>query len=340
MSALASRRMLRPPGSDGAWARLVRLAPDGRLLAWASEGGVYLGDPETGWSRRIAAYAGAPIEALDFSPDGAFLAWIVGSKLPLASERFLAWSRTTGPGEVGRTAATAFAWSPSKAAVFLTDVRDKGLFRLDLEAEARRKIADYTDRGDAEFPPSIAVSADGKRIAVTRTDARDDVIELHVLARGAEAETEDRLLTQIPGARAHVRPFWSPKGVTLGIAIVHLEQAQSAILAMVRLEGDGEILHARERVNAPVTPAWSPSGRSIAFFAAERPGRRSAAQRLALLDVAERRGPFLPRPLHDPAGTPLLWAGLTRDFSLAFRGDATLVLDGGPAAEIFSFEPS
>ena len=122
-----------------------------------------------------------------------------------------------------------------------------------------------------------------------------------------------KLVTQIPGSQAHVFPFWSPKGGTLGIFIVHLELDRSALIAVPHLDGEGEVLHESELVDGAEAPAWSPSGATIVFQRAEQGG----ARRLAALSVAARTA----WPITEAAGRP--WF---------LGGGAILAVDGGAAA--------
>jgi dipeptidyl aminopeptidase/acylaminoacyl peptidase len=333
MAVVTSLRRLLPPAAD---ARLVRVSPDGLRLAYvrgdATGTGVFLADPETGWSRRLAAYP-APVEELGWSPDGSVVAYVVGTPLPVGAERFVAWAATTGPGEVGRAPGAAFAFSPNRPALFLADVSERALVRHDLVSGKRQKLAELADEGDTSFPSRIAVAADGKRIAFTARTSMKRVLEVWVLAREDDANTVS-LVTKVPGAAVHVRPFWSPKGVTLGLGIVHLEQERSAILAVPRLTGDGEVLHTDERCDAPVTPVWSPSGHTIVHFVAGEPGA-SPPQRLALLDPKARAG----RAVVDPeTNEPPPFAGDPGSFAIRVLGDRHLAIDGGPHATILGFD--
>ncbi len=336
---LLSRQILRPPAPEGALLSLARLSPDGARLAYVrADGeryGVYMADPATGWNRRLAAYD-APIEGLAWSPDGAHIAYVVGSKLPLAGERRVAWGGG-GPGEAGRLQAASFAWSPAKATLFLADVAGKALLRQDAAAGEARKLADLVDRGDADFPPSIAVSEGAKQIAFTSIDPLKDEVSVHVLGRDDSGAAALTLVTKIPGGDVHVRPFWSPRGVTLGLYIAHAEQERSAVIALPKLEGDGIILYSSELLDAAVTPAWTPSGKGIVLFSAGDDGSFG----LALLDASSRsEAPRLPEWLRDPESPaePLLWGELPRGTQLRFTGPGTLVLDGGAAVEIFTFQ--
>src|SRR5690606_11408036 len=120
--------------------------------------------------------------------------------------------------------------------------------------------------GHPRFPPGIAISLDGKRLAWSCRRIDDRLCEVWVLARGAAGPT---LLTQIPGSQVQVGPFWSPGGNTLGLHVVHLELDRSALIVVPHLEGEGVILHASELVDGHPAAAWSPAGDAIVFQRAE-----------------------------------------------------------------------
>ena len=104
-------------------------------------------------------------------------------------------------------------------------------------------------------------------------------------------EPVTRLLTRIPGAGVIVLAVWSPKGVTIALHIVHLEQQKSAIIAVPKLEGDGVVLYESELLDAGLPLAWAPSGRVIAFFRTVTPSHectRSGPPRLTLLVVQQQ----------------------------------------------------
>lgn len=345
MTTFMDRRTFAPKPLAGTTVSHVRLSPDATKLAFVrSEGGdskplscgVYLQDPESGWTRRVASYS-EPIEALAWSKGGAYVAYVIGSKLPLATERFVAWAKITGPGEVGRVRAASFAWSPTKEALFVTNVEEKAVQRVDCATGGAAKVHDLIDRGDAEIPPLLAPSPDAKRIAVVTTDPRKHIRSLSVLSRDGE-QTSETLITQFPGTRVDVLPFWSPKGTTLAFSMVHRTYDRSGVIALPKVAGEGETLFSHDWLDAPVTPAWSPSGRALVLFVADEEGEPSETgpQHLSTMDVSSRGAIPKPTPVRGAEG-PLVWAGLTRAHELSFRHDRGVLLDGGPSADLFTF---
>ena len=180
---------------------------------------------------------------------------------------------------------------------------------------ALQRIVRERDDHDPHFPPHIA---HGPRNAFTCRSVARNVTEVWV---------DDAMLTEIPGSAVHPAPFWSPDGKTLGLHVVHLEQGKSAILVVQDLEGGGEILYQSDLVDLPGPAAWSPSGRSIAFFRTKTPKHeftKSGEPQLVMLDV--KTGELW--PLSQPGEI----TGRPR-----FVDGRRLAVDGGPAAHLFEF---
>src|SRR5262245_39213653 len=127
------RRTLAPSSEGGTG---VRLFSDTRRILYArgdeDEGfAVMAEEPGTGWKRRMAAYQD-PVSALAVSPEGDFVAYVIGSAMNPPEERAVAWARTTAPREAGRVSGTAFGWSTNKAALYVVDAKERALVRHDL----------------------------------------------------------------------------------------------------------------------------------------------------------------------------------------------------------------
>jgi WD40 repeat protein len=202
--------------------------------------------------------------------------------------------------------------------VIIASHTTRSMARVPKSEPLEQKLFPLSDDGDPLLAPWIAPSPDGTRVAYTCRRVADEVTELWV---------DGRLLTQIPGASVQASPFWSPDGKSLGIHLVHLEQEKSSILVVPNLEGEGEILYARDLLDLPGPGAWSPSGRSIAFFRTQTPKHeftKSGEPQLVLLDV--QTGELW--PLTEPGQA----TGRPR-----FVDGRRLVVDGGPAAHLFEF---
>jgi Tol biopolymer transport system component len=318
----SGHRTIQPPASPGAEIRLAHLLRDGRRLVYVraddAGSGVFVADPETGWRRRLTGSA-APIVDLAISADGGYVAWASADPLAPAVEHTIHWAYTDAPGEQGRIPGTALAWSPSKPALFIADPKQKALVRLDLTTGQTRALAEMADDGIPGFPPRITVAAEARRIAFTQRRAADGVTEVWILGRNDDGSAW--LLTQVPGIRIHVDPFWSPGGGSIGMHLSHPGQEKSAVVLVPKLEGEGEISHRSDHAGAPGAPAWSPSSAYIAFFAAQR----GAAPRLSLLDCRTRDVV----PLLDPGEG----SGVAR-----FLDAHHLAVEGGPAEHVLSFD--
>src|SRR6185295_19507191 len=124
MPEIAGHRTVRPPASPGATAAHVHLLPGpngGSRLAFVrtddTGSAVFLADPDTGWTRRLASYPCA-VRDLAVSADGLRVAWVFADPRVAATDHVVAWARTDAPGEEGRHAGTAFAWSPLRPTLF------------------------------------------------------------------------------------------------------------------------------------------------------------------------------------------------------------------------------
>jgi Tol biopolymer transport system component len=320
---------LRAPVPPDSSVRLVRLAPGGRRLAFVRDDGVETGlwtggiwDP-TG-TRRIVAMSPDRIEDIAFSPDGEYIAYRVAALLGARST--VGWARVNEPGEVRRVYGTGFAWTPGGKALLVADPGRKALMRYGLDDADGRKLSELDDDMDPAFPSHISTSPDGAHIVYTTGREGEDISEVWVVTRDDNNTLVTRLLTELPGASAHLLPFWSPKGVTLGLFCVHEPQDKSALIVVPKLEGEGEILYESSHLDPARTPAWAPSGKHIVFFQADVQGddeQRGPAS-LVALDVRRETLTALCAP-GELTGSP------------SFHDERTLVVDGERVAHILTF---
>lgn len=318
-------------------ARLVRVAPDGHRIAYVlggEEAGIYVGGAGEAGERWASVEPGWQIEELLWSPSGTHVAYLACKDELLETMRLVRWCARpvpkprfadalpflAPPGAPARSperpppepaTGSAFAWTPRGRSLLVASSADGTIRRVPVAEGEAETIADLRDDGNARFPPRLAVSPDGKRVAWSCRRIDERLCEVWALER--DAPGGPKLVTQIPGSQAHVFPFWSPKGGTLGIFIVHLELDRSALIAVPHLEGEGEVLHESALVDGAEAPAWSPSGATIVFQRAERGG----SHRLVALSVAARTA----WPLAQATGRP--WF---------LGGGAILAVDGGASA--------
>jgi Tol biopolymer transport system component len=313
----------------------VRLSPVGNRVAFVvhdgNAPGIYAGDPGNPVSAlRLVETRRHTIEDLAFSPDGAHLAYRIAA--PLGGSPAVAWSSSTAPGEISRVQGAAFAWTPGGNALIIADSARKLLIRYAIPSGKPAELTELEDDMDPAFPPRIAVSPDGARVAFTTGRAGEEVSELWVIERDGN-QIVPTLVTEVPGASVHILPFWSPKGPTLAFFAVHEEQQKSALIVLPRLdpESEGMVLYESSFVDRPRTPAWSPSGKSIAFLRVEEEDREDIAEgasmapsRLVLLDAYRESFVAVTAP-GEVDGQP------------SFLDDRTLAVDGGRSAYLVTF---
>jgi dipeptidyl aminopeptidase/acylaminoacyl peptidase len=338
MSPIAQHKRIPAPVQGQAEVEFVRLSPRGNRIAFVLHSGnapgIYAGDPGDPVSAlRLVEARRHSIDELAWSPDAAHLAYRIGA--PLGAMPQVAWASSTAPGEISRKPGAAFAWTPGGQALIVADVARKLLMRYAIPSGKPTELTELHDDMDPGFPPRIAVSPDGARIAFTSGRAGEDISELIVIERDGKRIVPTPV-TEIPGASVQVLPFWSPSGPTLAFFAVHEEQQKTALIVLPRLdlEGEGLILYESTFVDPPVTPAWSPSGKSIAFFCVDEEDRLDPAlgpcpapSHLVLLDAYRESFVAITKP-GEIEGQP--W----------FLDDRTLVVDGAGAAYLVTFAES
>lgn len=337
MNVVSKDRIVpQPSGSEPA--SLVRVAPRGDRVAFVisrgPQAGLHVADAATGQlpalgpSRRIAPMEGFTIDDLTWSPDSQHIAYSLGGGPP-GSLGEVAWASALAEGELGRTAATSYAWTQKGNALLVADPDKKALTRVPLVGRERQTLGPLPDDFDPQNAPKIAVSFDGALVSATCRRASEDVSEVWIFER-KESGIERAMLTQIPGASVVVRPIWAPRTPTIALYIIHLEQEKTAIVAVPKLQGEGIVLYESDYLDPAERPAWSPTGRTIAFFGVEKARHeftKSGPPRLVLLtDIAKDR----PRVV--PVTAPDEMQG-----GLSFLDERRIAVDGGPAAHVLTF---
>ncbi|MRG91362.1 TolB family protein [Polyangium spumosum] len=325
------QRTLHAPVPSDAAVRLCRLAPGGHRIAFVREdegedqSGIWIaeiGNAHT--ARLLVPMKPGDVEDLAFSPDGARIAYRVA---PLLGARAtVGWASAETPGEIRRVEGTGYGFTPGGGAILVADPYRKSLLRYGLDEAEPRELGPFEDDADPSFPAQIAVSPDGAHIVYTAGRDGEEISEVWLVKRD-KGVVVTSILTEIPGANVHIRPFWSPKGATLGLFCVHEDQEKSALIVVPRLEGEGHVLYESGLLDPPGTPTFTPSARSIAFFRAEKPDHeeRPGETRLVLLDVKRETFAALTE-VDEVSGTPRLF------------DDHTIAVDGEGQAHLFVFD--
>jgi hypothetical protein len=280
--AAAAARILRPPARTGTTVSRVRLAPDASGLAYVRDDGVEaaieLEAPDR-QAHRLVALGDVTVSELVWSPDGQQLAYVVAGAVPSGLASSVGWADAVAGGERGRIEGATCAWTAKGKSLVVVDVQRQAVLQVDPIRAVAKMLGEVRDDGHPLHRARIAAAPSGVHVAVTTRRAAEQRCEVWLFSRTRTA-VEQRLITQIPGADVHVVPFWSPRGRTLGLVVVHLPLRKSAIIAIAQLKGDGVILHDHAALDAAEPAAWSPSTQQLACWIAEGP-----QQRLTLVDT-------------------------------------------------------
>lgn len=337
MNVVSKDRIVPPwPGKEPA--SLVRVAPRGDRVAFViargPEAGLYVSDAPTGQlaalgaPRRIVPIEGFSIDDLTWSPDSQHIAYSRGGGPP-GSVGEVGWASAMAEGELGRAVAASHAWTAKGNALLLADPDEKALIRRPVAGGERQSLGPLPDDFDPQNAPKIAVSFDGSLISATCRRTSEDVSEVWIFER-KEAGIERAVLTQIPGASVVVWPLWAPRTPTIALYIIHIEQEKTAIVAVPKLQGEGIVLYESDYLDPALRPAWSPAGKTIAFFGVEKSRHeftKTGPPRLVLLtDIAKDRPRILPVTAPDEM-----------QGGLSFLDERRIAVDGGPAAHVLTF---
>ncbi len=275
-SARVSVMTCHPVVPDGADAVETRICPDGRRVAvvWVrgDEAGIDLGGMGGGgdWHPLVKQGKERPSE-LTWSPEGAHVAYLS------AIQDYVAWIDTATPlTEQVRVYGTAFAWRSGDQGLYVACAPYADIAWHDVSTGERQPLAYYHTYLPEDFRARVLLSPLGNHLAFTTEEVRDDASWVYVF----NLETEElRVVTRIPGAKAHVLPCWAPDGDSLGVYVVHGPCNRTGLLVHKLSDETEELFYRSEGAGGAFTPAWSPDGRSIAFF---------GDNTLLLLDVETR----------------------------------------------------
>jgi len=304
LSSNVFRTEYRPVISNDTEVREVRISPDGGrvAVAWAKDDltGIHLGETcRDGSWQPLIEYCGERVTDMVWSPEGVQIAYRIPGRSHLQAK--VAWVNTRTPGfELGRVGGFAFAWAPKDRALIVGDAPSSTINRHDLVTGKTQPLASYDSIYHNDFRLRIASSADGERVAFNTFDISKNTSRVFCIEMEAGKLS---VVTQIPSAQVHVFPFWSPKGDSLGLYMVHCQQNKIGLMVVRFPEGKEEILYQNEGIDLAFDPAWSPDGRYIALFhhqsnerSRETDNDGGTAYSLVMLDVKKRSMQVLCEP--------------------------------------------
>jgi len=323
-------RKLVPALVKGSEIGAARLSPDGTRLAFscadAGPPGIYVASanspqdgkclvPSDGW------YSGE----IHWSPDGKYLAF-VGSSGPPPGELKVGWVSAEGAWVPEWMAGMSFAWSAQGNILIVPVVSTQTVTCREVATGQSHELGWFDDDGDPHFPPHLAASPRGDRVALTTRRVQGDFTRVWIFEGKGKAATI-RLLTEAPGAGFHVCPFWSPDGKDFGLRVIDLGGQESLIMVFEGTEGKGTVVHRHELVDDAQPALWLPGGRWIAFLKTREPQHeftKSGPQSLALLD-GRATDCYASEGLGILEGEPRLY------------GESGVVIDGRGSATVLNF---
>jgi hypothetical protein len=188
---------------------------------------------------------------------------ILAYRVPGAQPQ-IGWCNTREAGERGRVNGAAFAWATKGSSLIGIDLIARSVFRVDAESGATKAVVPLPDDVAPNVPPHLAIAPGGSALALTygRTDGGIDL----ALIGFDGARPVMRVRRQFPGAMS-VLPFWSNAGE---IACLAISAGGSDILCFPSRDGEPEVLYHSDVAEEMIAPAWSITGKFIAFVQAQR----------------------------------------------------------------------
>ncbi|MCC7055704.1 MAG: CehA/McbA family metallohydrolase [Gemmatimonadaceae bacterium] len=242
-------------------------SPDGRRVAFASRGWLWLLDPATGVARRITRSGGMDSRPR-WSPDGRSIAFVRDDGRLLSIRALEVASGVESALVTDSAIVLDPAWAPDGKSLFYSSgiAGDIDVWRLDLATRERTRITDA--QGSLELQP--LPTPDGLAIVyLAKTRAGADLVRRRTLATG-----EDRVLAA-GNILSMTRGALSPDGRTLALSWPTQEGYELRLTSA--LQQGATVALFRDERTVPLAPAYSADGATIWF------ARADAAQRLALM---------------------------------------------------------
>jgi hypothetical protein len=303
------------PKVNGAAVGLVALAPGGDKLAYArlapTQATIEVASLDGDAPLRLDVLPYPP-RVLAWSPDGEHLAWLSGGPVDHVGGNRVGFCAAHAPETAHTVRGNAVAWLSNDALV-IADAAAGELAVLDPRGQRRRALP-LSDDGHGGYRPRIARARDG-RIAYTSRRAEDDMSAVWI-AEGDHAE----LVTEVPGARCWVLPFFSPTDL-FGLLLIHPRFETSAIVLIDDVASDdGRVIYRSALRDLPETPVWCDAG--IVFLRSSEPRAAGASVGPPVLTRLDPESQQL-EPLCEPAAL----SGAIHAFS-----DEALLVDAQRAA--------
>ena len=231
-------------------------SPDGRSLAIAARGWLWLLDLDTGEARRITKGSGVDSRPA-WSPDGRRIAFvrdngrdtsIVQIDVSSGAERVLVDTPAIDLDPAYSRDRTALLYSSGAAG-------DLDVWRLELSTGATARL---TDQKGLELAP-VPLAGDTAIAYVSKGQGPDAVTVLSLPEKTRRVVTESAIASQM-------RPAVHPDGRSL---VVGLPNADAWDLWLVDVNG-GSAIRVAQGGGMPIMPAWSADGETIFFVEADR----------------------------------------------------------------------
>ncbi len=253
-------------------------SPDGRTIAIASRGWLWLYDKGTGTATRLTR-GGQMDSRPAWSPDGKSIAFVRDDGNTLAVViRDLSSGRER---EIEKGFAMDPAYSPDGGSLFYASSTAGGLdiWRIDLASGAKTRI---TNDAGLELRPQP--HPDGKRLVYMSKSGAADQIRVRNLSDGKETVlASDPILAQ-------TRPALSPDGASVAYT---WPNANGWELRLVSVDHPGPTILLVSRYGGePIAPSWSANGHDVLYMEGDRD------QRLRIFSVPKNGGSPTPVSLN------------------------------------------
>lgn len=271
MKSLRQQKVWHPQVADGCdWFGCVRLAPDGKSIAFAVRQGDtsrLLVEDQTGDVREVGLFEDAlGVEDIRFAPGGDRVAVLLAEDDSAFCKR-VALVHELGEEGIqwpGQMTATSMAWHPDAQRLAVYDAHSQTALMYSAERRVQL-LGRGRDAGERRFAPQLCFRPDGSQLALALRSVFDAQTTIWV-AGLVEGRFEQSVLSDVPGHEVHLRTFWSYRGRSLGVLLCDEEHEQSAIMLFRGAEGGGKLVYSADVVDVPSQPVWSPDAKHVLWF--------------------------------------------------------------------------